>query len=373
MKVAMIVPGGVDRSGEERVIPCLLWMIERLARRHDLHVFALNQESRPCRYELLGAQVHNAGARPRRLRLAGQVLREHRKGRFDILHAIWSAPQGVIAAGLGAILGVPVLLRLTGGDLCALPDIGYGQRNSWRGRAWLRAAVRGAAHVTAPSQALLDSAAALGITAERLPWGVATDRWKPSSPRPRDLDRPARLLFVGSLNRVKDVATCIESAAVLQARNTPFLLDVIGEDFLGGAAERLAREKGLADKILFHGFLRQSRLRPFMEIADALVVSSRHEADPIVALEAAAAGTPVVGTHVGLLREWAPEAALTVPPGDARALADGIEQLLSDDERRLAIARRAQARALAEDADWSATRVNEIYERLARTHRSFEH
>ena len=68
MKIALVLPGGVDRSGTERVIPCLLWLIERLARDDDVHVFALGQEERPGEWPLLGARVHNAGARPRRLR-----------------------------------------------------------------------------------------------------------------------------------------------------------------------------------------------------------------------------------------------------------------------------------------------------------------
>jgi hypothetical protein len=37
----------VDESGTERVIPAFLWFIERLARRHDVHVFALAQEPHP--------------------------------------------------------------------------------------------------------------------------------------------------------------------------------------------------------------------------------------------------------------------------------------------------------------------------------------
>ena len=57
MKVAIIVPGGVDRSGTHRVIPVLLWLIERLAREHDLHVFALYQEPVASRYDLLGASL----------------------------------------------------------------------------------------------------------------------------------------------------------------------------------------------------------------------------------------------------------------------------------------------------------------------------
>jgi hypothetical protein len=50
MKVAIVTPGGVDRSGSERVIPCLLWLIERLVRAGiEVHVFALRQEPRPDR------------------------------------------------------------------------------------------------------------------------------------------------------------------------------------------------------------------------------------------------------------------------------------------------------------------------------------
>ncbi|HEU4559853.1 MAG TPA: hypothetical protein VFS20_18520, partial [Longimicrobium sp.] len=67
MKVALVVPGGVDRSGTHRVIPVLLWLIERVARVHELHVFALRQEPRPATWELLGARVHNAGGRAPRL------------------------------------------------------------------------------------------------------------------------------------------------------------------------------------------------------------------------------------------------------------------------------------------------------------------
>ena len=45
MKIALIVPGGVDRSGTHRIIPCLLWLVERLVAAGDeVHIFALQQE-----------------------------------------------------------------------------------------------------------------------------------------------------------------------------------------------------------------------------------------------------------------------------------------------------------------------------------------
>ena len=369
MKVALLVPGGVDRSRTERVIPCLLWQIERLAAAGvELHVFAHAQEPRPGRWPLLGAEVHNAGRRPRRVRMLAQLLTEHARGRFDVLHAIWAAPAGVVAAAAGALTRTPVLLHLTGGDLTAIPEIGYGGRVRARGRAWLRLALAGAERVTVPSGYVLRQAAQLGIAAERLPFGVARDHWPPRIPalRPARRAGPARLLHVGSLNRVKDQATLLRAAARLRDLGLPFQLDVVGEDTLGGQVQRLARELGLHEAVRFHGFLPQEKLRPLMAAADMLVVSSRHEADPIVALEAAAAGVPVVGTAVGHLVDWAPDAALVAPVGDAVGLADAIAALLADEPRRLRVALAARARAMAEDADWTASRLLAMYVELAK-------
>jgi glycosyltransferase involved in cell wall biosynthesis len=91
------------------------------------------------------------------------------------------------------------------------------------------------------------------------------------------------------------------------------------------------------------------------------VHTSRHEAGPMAVLEAALAGVPTVGTDVGHVNEWAPDAAVAVPVGDARALADAITALLADEPRRLAIAREAQRRASAIDADSTAASFERLY------------
>ena len=61
MKLALVVPGGVDRSGEFRVIPVLLALIRRLACEHEVHVFALRQEASADCWHLVGAHIHNIG------------------------------------------------------------------------------------------------------------------------------------------------------------------------------------------------------------------------------------------------------------------------------------------------------------------------
>lgn len=362
MKIALVVPGGVDRSGERNVIPCLLWLIERLTAAGDeVHVFALQQEPAPARWPLLGAQIHNAGRRPRRLRAARDLLAEHGRGRFDLIHAFWAAGPGVVAALCGRAAGVPVALTLPGGDLVALGDIGYGARLTLRGRIWTRLALAAADRIVVQSRWMARSASALGAATEVIPFGVALDRWPIAPPRRRAAGAALRLVHVANLNRVKDQGTLLRAMAVLRSRDLDVQLDIIGLDTLGGAARRLCAELGLDPYVAFHGFLPHAQTRPWVENADLMVVSSRHEAGPLVALEAALAGVPTVGTAVGHICDWAPAAAVAVPVGDSLALADAIERLAGDEDERLRLAHAAQALAVAADADATTARTRRLY------------
>ncbi len=360
----MVVPGGVDRSGEHRVIPCLLWLIERLAAVAEVHVFALHQEQRPSEYRLLGAVVHNIGGRARRARAVAAVVREHMRSPFDVLHAIW-VDQGLVAAAAGRLLRRGLVLHVTGGDLAAVSDIHYGLVLTRRGRIKLAAAARLAARITVPSEFMRRAAEKLGIVATRLPLGVALDRWPPVPPKTRPAHEKARLLHVASLNRVKDQPTLLRAVRWLLQKGIALHLDVVGIDTLGGEIQRLALEWGLERHVTFHGFLPHRALRHLAERADLLLMSSRHEADPVVLLEAAVVGVPTVGTAVGHISDWSPEAAVAVPVGDWQALARETAAMLGDEVRRLRVAHAAQRHALCEDADWTAKRVLDLYEDLA--------
>jgi phosphatidylinositol alpha-mannosyltransferase len=87
----------------------------------------------------------------------------------------------------------------------------------------------------------------------------------------------------------------------------------------------------------------------------------------LVLVEAFAAATPVVASNIpGYADVATPEAATLVPPGDPRALADALGELLEDEPRRAAMGR--AARALAEERySWTdvARRLEETYERVA--------
>jgi glycosyltransferase involved in cell wall biosynthesis len=364
MRIALVVPGGVDRSGEYRVVPALLALIGRLSLLNDVQVFALQQEAVPGSWDLAGARIHNIGPHRMRLRAVRTICEISRSSSFDVVHAIWSGNCGLIAVVAAKILGVRSLIHVAGGEVVALRDIGYGGRLSWRGRLREALVLRAASAVTAASAPVIDSLSSLGITAQRVPLGVDLNAWLPREPVRRPSCGPARLIHIASLNRVKDQATLFRALATLMGRGVDFEMDVVGEDTLHGEVQALAAQLGLSERIRFQGFLPQRQLRPFVEGAHLLIMSSRHETGPLAALEAAVAGVPTVGTAVGHIAEWAPRAAVSVTTGDPLSLADAIGSLLDDEDRRMRIAHEAFVLATREDADYTARQFQDLYSRV---------
>jgi len=307
-------------------------------------------------------------------RLLASFGREHSVKPFDIVHAFfgWS---GVHAALIGWRHRLPVLFHATGGEFLDLRDIGYGMRSTVRGRIALRIALAGASRVSVTSEGMQRLAP---VSTQRIPLGVALDRWPVRAPRQRQTTEPIRLLHVGDIRPVKDQTTLMQAVASLVDANVSLTLDLAGLDTtnlssrgsaaIEGSALSAATQR-LGDRVRWHGVLRRAPLRALMESADLLVMSSRHEAGPVVVLEAAIAGVPTVGTSVGHIAEWAPAAAaVAVPVGDAAALAREIAALAADETRRLAIAHAAQHRAVLIDADYTTSAFERVYAELCAAH-----
>jgi glycosyltransferase involved in cell wall biosynthesis len=364
MRLALVVPGGVDRSGEYRVIPALLALIERLAVHHEVQVFALRQAARADSWDLAGARVHNIGTPWTRLRAIRAICNAHRSRRFDLVQAIWSGSCGLVAVTASSILEIPSLIHIGGGELVRLPEIGYGGSLRWRSRVREKLVLQAAAVVTAASAPVIQALGLLGVTAHCVPLGVDLRAWPPREPRRREQGACAKLIHVASLNRVKDQTTLLLALAEFAKSGTRFVMDIVGEDTLGGQAQALADQLGISERINFRGFVPQRDLRALVAAADLMIMSSRHEAGPVAMLEAAVVGVPTVGTAVGHIVEWAPAAAVCVPVGNPAALSHAIRTLLDDEEQRLRIAHEALLRATREDADHTAQRFQALYDGL---------
>ncbi|WP_040843946.1 glycosyltransferase family 4 protein [Nitrospirillum viridazoti] len=367
MKIAIVTSGGAGRDGIHGAVPCLLWLIERLVQAGDeVHVFIFQQEPVAGTWPLRGATIHNAGNRSPRLGMLRQILAEHGRGGFDVIHSLWSPWAEAIAALAGWRTRVPVLLYFANYELVGLPDVKYGDQLSRTSRLLLWWALVRAGSVGGQSDPVVRLLAEKGQAALRLPLGVALNEWPVLAPRRRAPAAPARLLHVAHVTPAKDHPMVLEAAARLKAAGVAFELDLIGLDIPGDGwlARRLA-ELGLERHVRHHGFLERDAIRGFFERADLLVVTSRFEAGPLVVMEAAVAGVPTVGTKVGHLAEWAPKAARVVEPSDAGALAATIQEVLGDEELRLELAARAQEAATAEDADVTSRLFRDAYRAMA--------
>jgi glycosyltransferase involved in cell wall biosynthesis len=368
MRVALVVTGGVDRSGRERVIPALLWLIERLARRHEVIVYALRYHEQSCSYPLLGATVRDLGS-PGGFRRQYSALVDALRGDgvFDVVHAYWAQPAGLVATVAARRLGLPCLVTFDSGELVSIPEIGYGQQRFWRHRLGVSVTLRLASRLTVCSAQMARLARAHGATPTVIPMGVDADLF-PSGEPPVE-GPPWRLLHVANLNPVKDQRTLLEAFRRLIPRLPGIHLDIAGEDTLRGAIQDFARRLQVDAHVTFHGVQPIEKIAALYRQAHLVVVSSRHEAAGVVALEAAAAGVPVVGTAVGYIAEWAPERAVAVPPADPAALAEAVAAVLADRLRRRRIAEAAREWTLAHDADWTAAQFERVYHDLVHARR----
>jgi glycosyltransferase involved in cell wall biosynthesis len=141
----------------------------------------------------------------------------------------------------------------------------------------------------------------------------------------RAMPHEPMLLSVGRLAVQKDQATLLDALARLKDR--PWRLTLVGDGPLRGDLERQAARLGIADRITFAGFVDPL---PHFAGADLFVLPSRWEGLPAVALEALAAGLPVVATDCapGLTALLAGLNLPATPVGDAAAFAKAIERAL---------------------------------------------
>ena len=363
VRIALVVTGGVDRSGGEKVIPALLWLLQRLATQHDVFVYALRYHEQPCTYPLLGATVRDLG------RPAG-VLRQYRRllaalkrdGPFDIVHGYWALPAGLVAAAAARRLGIPSVVTCDSGEFTAIPEIDYGLQVRWRQRTAVSAALKIATRVTVCTAYMERLARAHGAAPVVIPIGVDMAAFPPAPPRADG--PPWRLLNVANLNPVKDHRTLMEAFRLVADRVPDVHLDLAGEDTMNGVVQEQVARRALSNQVTFHGVLPSDAVAALFRQAHLFVLSSRHEAAGVAALEAAASCAPIAGTQVGYLADWTPDRARTVSPADAPALADAIISLLADTTARQRLASSARQWTVAHDADWTASEFARLYRDL---------
>ena len=166
--------------------------------------------------------------------------------------------------------------------------------------------------------------------------------------------------FAGRLVYEKGVQHVVAALPRLRAQHRDLRVVIAGDGPYRAELEALTSEG-----VTFAGFLGGHELTALMGASDCYVVPSIYEPFGMVALEAAAAGTPVAVSQTGGLAEIVEHGVTGVKfaGADPGALADAVGALLADREGARTMARQARRR-VREDFNWPAivARTSAVYD-----------
>jgi glycosyltransferase involved in cell wall biosynthesis len=152
--------------------------------------------------------------------------------------------------------------------------------------------------------------------------------------------------WFGRMTAVKRTDDLLTTLAALRERGVDALLLLVGDGDDRERLEQRAHDLGLARSCLFLGY--QEDVAPWYAVCDAVMLTSASEGTPVTIIEALAAGRAVVATRVGGVPDVVDEGetGFLVRPGDTRALAERLEILAREPDRRMAMGETGRERVL---------------------------
>lgn len=179
-----------------------------------------------------------------------------------------------------------------------------------------------------------------------------------AAPEPADAPAPdtsAGLLCIAALKPYKGIPVLLEACRLLLDRGVELVCDVVGEGPLRRRLEERIRSLDLAGRVRLLGARTQAEVAELIGGATLVVLPSvvasdgQMEGIPVALMEAMAAGKPVVASSLSGVPELIEDGreGRLVPPGDAAALADALEEVLASPQRRRAMGARGREKVAA--------------------------
>ena len=324
-------------GAEEHILTLLRGLDRKFFRLHLVcppALAALLKADLPDDVELIPIELR----KPSQISAAFGLRRVLRQRRVEVLHShlFYSS---LFASPIGWSAGVPVIVET------------QHLRESWR-KGWLKSRFlidRVVGRFVDCYIAVSEANARYLVHDKGLPTrkimvirnGCDLRRFDPAAEAPVHLKRELGfadgdpvVLVVGRLEPQKGHHVLLEAFLVVRKGFCNARLVCVGEGSLRNDLEAKTHLWGLEDAVRFVGF--QANVPDWLALADFTVLPSFYEGLPIAAIESLAAGRPMVASDVDGTPEVVVDgkSGLTVPPGDASALADAICRLLRDTNLR---------------------------------------
>lgn len=345
-------------GGAERQLASLA--PELVRRGHEIHVAFLDGGMYAQAIEKGGGVLHfirrrgryDATAPPRMAWLL-------RRLRPDVLQT-WLPHMDVIGGTAARLLRIPWVMSERSAALMYPDEMLY----RWRVHGGRRATL-----IVANSEAGAEYWRANGVDGARIEVvpnfvPVADIAAAPPLDDPRVGPEDELLVYVGRLSPEKNLSLLFAAMRELRATHPRVKLALCGEGPLEAALRGEVRAAGIAEQVIFAGFV--PNVASWLKRAAASVAVSFVEGHPNAVLEAAAAGTPLILSDIAPYRgAVGAEGAEFVPPGDAAALAAAIARTLARPEEAARRVARARAAVEALSLDAAVTRYENAYRRAA--------
>ena len=275
---------------------------------------------------------------------------------FDVVHAHFIMPAGIVAARMRRRFGVPFVITAHGSDVP-----GFNRERLRLAhlavRPWWRRICRDADCIVSPSSALLSliERSADDVRSTIIPHAAET-RFAPSA-------KERRVLLCSRLVERKGVHRFLQAIGDLDLPG--WEIDIVGTGPLSGRLTQLAAIS--RTPVRLHGWLdnHDPRLAELYSRAAIFALPSERENFPVSLLEAMSAGCAVLGTRVPGIPEVVGPAGLLVPLHDDAALRAAVLRLTRDDVVRTILAAQGRERVATEfEPDSIAGRYLSCFHRL---------
>jgi glycosyltransferase involved in cell wall biosynthesis len=280
-------------------------------------------------------------------RVGPLAARLRRRFPFDLVHAHFTYPDGVVAAALGRRYRIPAVITEQAPWGPWLDSSSLVRRQAvWAARrATFQIAI--STEVKSSIERVTGPLPRLRVVPDAVDGSVFTLPPK-GTRKVRN-----RVLFVGAIRHVKGFDILLRAIRLLTDSGLDVELMAIGEghfrayrEYQDGMA-KLSQDLGVSERVRFVGRKPLPELVAAMQQSAVLVLPSRHESLGMVLVEALACGTPVVATRCGGPEDIVDDGlGVLVPPDDPPALADGIARVLRslDEYEPASMRRRVLAR-----------------------------
>jgi glycosyltransferase involved in cell wall biosynthesis len=295
-----------------------------------------------------------------------------KKDKFDLIHAHWIIPQGLIALIINKLFGLPYIVTSHGGDIFGLQGKMMSIIERWT--------INNSSELIVVSKAIKKKVLTIGVRNDLgikvISMGVDKEKFNPQRYNEKlkkqyGIKGPF-LLFVGRLAEKKGVKYLILAMKDVVREIPKAKLLIIGTGTLEKELKILTKNLHLENNILFLGGIPNHQLPKYYVTADILVVPSIQtefgdvEGVPVVLIEGLASGKVIIASSVGGIPEVITHNinGLLVPEKESQSLAQSIIDVLINDELKSKLEKEARKSSRKYDLKIIAEKFKKIYSKL---------